>query len=184
MERLNPNARRDQFGSKINRDHSPFLAFGVPWITILFGSLVPMLPIIAAAPIVPPLGYMFLLSWRVLRPGLLPMWAGLPLGLFDDLFSGQPLGSSILLFSVTMIALDLIELRFPWRGFWQDWGVAAIFSTAFLVLSALFSGAASSWIQLPLILPQILLTIISFPLVAQIVTLLDRIRLTRVRRIG
>ena len=184
MERLNPNARRDQFGSKINRDHSPVLAYGLPWLTILLASLTPMLPIIASAPLVPPLGYLFLLAWRVLRPGLLPMWAGLPLGLFDDLYSGQPIGSGILLFSLTMIALDLIELRFPWRGFWQDWGVAALFSAAYLMLAALFSGGSLSWIQLPLILPQLLITIMVFPLVAQIVSLLDRMRLTRVRRIG
>ena len=54
--------------------------------------------------------------WRMLRPGLLPLWAGLPMGLFDDMYSGQPLGSGILLFSLTLIALDLIELRFPWSG--------------------------------------------------------------------
>lgn len=184
MERLNPSARRDQFGSKINRDHSPVLAIGLPWATILLASMAPMLPVIAAAPILPPLGYVFMLSWRVLRPGLLPMWAGLPLGLFDDLLSGQPIGSGILLFSLTMIALDLIELRFPWRGFWQDWGLAALFSVLYLIFTALISGAAIALIQLPLIVPQLLLTILIFPVVAQLVSLLDRVRLTRVKRIG
>lgn len=184
MERLNPSARRDQFGSKINRDHSPALAYGIPWIIILLGSLSPMLPIIAPLPILPPLGYLFLLAWRVLRPGLLPMWAGLPLGLFDDLFSGQPLGSGILLFSLTMIALDLIELRFPWRGFWQDWGIAAVFVTVYLIFATLFSGAGLPLVQYPLILPQLALSILLFPVVAQLVSLLDRFRLTRVRKIG
>jgi hypothetical protein len=60
---------------------------------ILFGSLPPWLPIIAPAPVPPPLGFLLLLAWRLLRPGLLPPWAGLPLGLFDDLYSGQPTGS-------------------------------------------------------------------------------------------
>ncbi len=184
MERLNPSARRDQFGSKINRDHSPVLAYGIPWLIILFASLSPMLPIIAPVPILPPLGYLFLLAWRVLRPGLLPMWAGLPLGFFDDLFSGQPLGSGILLFSVTMIALDLIEQRFPWRGFWQDWGIATVFVSLYLVLTTLFSGAGLPLVQYPLILPQLALSILLFPVVAQIVSLLDRFRLTRVRKIG
>ncbi|RJY08436.1 rod shape-determining protein MreD [Aurantiacibacter aquimixticola] len=184
MEQLNPAARRDQFGSKINRDHSPILAYGVPWLAILFASMSPMLPIIASAPILPPLGYIFLLAWRVLRPGLLPIWAGLPLGLFDDLFSGQPLGSGILLFSVTMIALDLIEARFPWRGFWQDWAVASLFLSGYLVLAAFFSGAGITPIQLPIILPQLGLSVLLFPLVAQLVSLLDRFRLTRVRKLG
>lgn len=184
MERLNPNARRDQFGSKINRDHSPVLAYGIPWLSILFASLSPLLPIIAPLPLLPPLGFIFLLAWRVLRPGLLPLWAGLPLGFFDDLFSGQPLGSGILLFSLTMIALDLIELRFPWRGFWQDWGVAAVFVTLYLILAILFSGAALPLVQYPLILPQLILSILLFPLVAQVVSLLDRFRLKRIRKFG
>lgn len=184
MERLNPNARRDQFGRKINRDHSPVLAYGIPWLSILFASLSPLLPIIAPLPLLPPLGFIFLLAWRVLRPGLLPLWAGLPLGFFDDLFSGQPLGSGILLFSLTMIALDLIELRFPWRGFWQDWGVAAVFVTLYLILAILFSGAALPLVQYPLILPQLILSILLFPLVAQVVSLLDRFRLKRIRKFG
>ncbi len=184
MEQLNPRARSDQFGSKINRVHSPVLAYGVPWVTILLASLSPLLPIIAPLPILPPLGYLFLLGWRVLRPGLLPMWAGLPLGLFDDLFSGQPLGCGILLFSLTMIAIDLIEMRFPWRGFWQDWGTATLFLTLYLFLATLFSGAGLPLVQYPLILPQLALSILLFPVVAQLVSLLDRVRLRRVRRIG
>jgi rod shape-determining protein MreD len=184
MEQFNPSARRDRFGSKINRDHSTVLAYGIPWLTILLGSLSPLWPIIASAPILPPLGYLLLLAWRVSRPGLLPLWAGLPLGLFDDLFSGQPLGFGILVFSLTMIALDLIELRFPWRGFWQDWGLAALCITIYLAMGAVFSGAALAAIQLRLILPQLALAIMIFPLLAQFATMLDRIRLTRIKRIG
>ncbi|RPF70241.1 rod shape-determining protein MreD [Aurantiacibacter spongiae] len=184
MERLNPSARSDVFGRKINRDHSPVLAYGLPWITILFGSLTPLLPIIAPAPLLPPLGYLFLLAWRLARPGLLPMWAGLPLGFADDLFSGQPLGSGILLFSLTMIALDVLEVRFPWRGFWQDWLTAALFVTVYLTASAVFSGSALALSQFPLLLPQVLLSIILFPIIASMVSLLDRLRLARVKRLG
>ena len=184
MERLASNARRDAYGSKINRDHSPVLAYGVPWLTIMLGSLTPLLPVIAPAPILPPMGYLLLLAWRMLRPGLLPMWAGLPLGLFNDLYSGQPIGSGILLFSVTMIALELLEIRFPWRSFWQDWLVAALFIPVFLLFSALFSGASIGVRQLALLVPQLLLSVIAFPIVAKMASLLDRLRLTRVRRIG
>ncbi|GAA0278629.1 hypothetical protein GCM10009127_19550 [Alteraurantiacibacter aestuarii] len=184
MERFNPQARRDAYGSKINRDHSPALVFGVPWITILLGSLTPMLPIIAPAPVVPPLGLLFLIAWRLLRPGLLPLWAGFPLGLFDDLFSGQPMGSGILLFSLAMIAIDLLEMRFPWRGFWQDWLTASLILIVYLCVAALVSGAQLTVIHLGVIVPQILLSIVLFPLVARIVSMLDRIRLLRVRRIG
>lgn len=184
MERLNPKSRRDLFGSKINRDHSPVLVYGIPWLTILAGSLAPMLPVFAPTPLIPPLGYLALLGWRLLRPGLLPLWAGVPLGLFDDLFSGQLMGSGIMLFSLTLIALDLIEIRFPWRGFWQDWLVAAVFVTAYLVLALPFSGAAPSLVQLVLIGPQLVIAIVMFPLLFRIIALLDRLRLLRVRRVG
>ena len=58
IDELNPRSRRDHFGSKIDRAHSPFLAKAVPVLTIMLGSLTPMLPFIASGPIMPPLGYM------------------------------------------------------------------------------------------------------------------------------
>lgn len=184
MERLAINARRDAYGSKINRDHSPILAYGVPWLTIMLGSLTPLLPVIAPAPLLPPLGYLLLLGWRLARPGLLPMWAGLPLGFFNDLYSGQPMGSGILLFSLTMVALELLENRFPWRSFLQDWLTAALFIFAYLLVSALFSGAQIRLSQLTLLIPQALLSVVVFPIVAKMVSFFDNMRLTRVRRIG
>ncbi|WAT18312.1 rod shape-determining protein MreD [Aurantiacibacter sp. MUD11] len=184
MERLNPTARSDVFGRKINRDHSPVLANGMPWLTIVLGSLAPLMPIIAAAPLLPPIGYMLLLAWRLARPGLMPMWSGILLGFLDDLFSGQPLGSAVLLFSLTMIAIELLELRFPWRNFMQDWLTASVMLTAYLVAAALVSGADITFSHMVLLLPQLLLSIILYPIIAKMVALLDRLRLTRVRRIG
>jgi rod shape-determining protein MreD len=184
IDPINPRARRDTFGSKINRDHSRILAFGLPWLSILLGSLTPMLPIIAPAPIMPPLGYMLMLAWRLMRPGLLPMWAGLPLGAFDDLLSGQPFGSGILLFSLSMISIELLDGRFPWRSFWQDWLIAAAMLAAYLAAAALVSGAGIGPLELGGLLPQLLLSIIAFPIIARMVSLLDRIRLLRIRRLG
>lgn len=184
MEKLNAQIRRDAYGRTINRDNSPLLALGIPFLTILFGSLTPMLPVIAPAPVLPPLGLLFLIAWRLLRPGLLPIWAGFPFGLFDDLYSGQPFGSGILLFSLILIALDLIELRFPWRNFFQNWLATALFLAAYLSFAALLSGARLTFVQLGVILPQLLLSIVAFPIVASLVALLDRVRLLRVRKIG
>ena len=184
MERLDPRARRDAFGSKINRDRSPVLVYGVPWLTIMLGSLAPLLPVIALAPLMPPFGYLMMLAWRLVRPGLLPLWAGLPLGLVDDLYSGQPLGSGILLFSLTMLAIDQIELRLPWRGFMQDWLLAAVLLAAYLPLAASFSGAALDHLHLALLLPQFAFALVLFPLLVRIVGLLDQLRLLRVKKIG
>ncbi len=184
MEQFSHKARRDTYGSKINRDHSPALAYGLPWLSILLGSLTPVLPIIAAAPVLPPFGLLAMISWRLLRPGLLPLWAGFPLGLFDDLYSGQPLGSGILLFSLALIALDLVEMRFPWRGFWQNWLAASLIIAIYLIAAAIVSGADVSLIHLGVVLPQILLSILAFPIIASMVALLDRLRLLRIRRLG
>lgn len=184
MEQLNPRSRRDHYGSKINRDHSPVLVFGIPFLTIVLGSLTPMWPVIAPAPLLPPFGLLFLIAWRLLRPNLLPLWAGFPFGLIDDLFSGQPFGSGILLFSLILIGLDLFELRFPWRNFWQNWLTTAVIIAAYLTLAALFSGADFTMMKLGLIVPQLLLSIVLFPIIASLVAMLDRVRLMRVRKIG
>jgi rod shape-determining protein MreD len=184
IDPINPRSRRDAFGSKINRDHLPLLAFGVPWVSIMLGSLTPLLPIIAPAPIMPPLAFMLLIAWRLMRPGLLPMWAGLPLGAFDDLFSGQPFGSGILLFSLALILIDVIELRLPWRGFLLDWLLGSAITAVYLALAALASGARISPVQLTVIVPQLMLAVVLYPIIARLVAALDRARLTRVRRLG
>jgi len=181
---INPRARRDAFGSKINRDHSALLAFGVPWLSIVVASLTPLLPIIASAPVVPPLAFMLLLAWRLMRPGLLPLWAGLPLGAFDDLFSGQPFGCGILLFSLTLIGIELLDARFPWRNFWQDWAIAIALIAAYLVIAALVSGAQVDRGMLVALVPQFGLSVLTFPIIARIVSMLDRLRLLRVRRLA
>ena len=184
METLHAKARRDPYGSKINRTHLPFLAYGLPGLSIVLGSLTPWLPVIAPAPVLPPFGFMMLLAWRLLRPGLLPLWAGLPLGLFDDLYSGQPVGSGVLLFSLALFAIELIEIRFPWRNFWLDWMTATAILIVYLVVAAALSGAALTLVQLTVIVPQLVLSIVLFPVVARLVAHLDRLRLMRVRRIG
>ena len=184
IEQINPRARRDAFGSKINRDHSPLLAFGLPWASILLASLTPLLPVIAPAAILPPFAYLLLLAWRLMRPGLLPLWAGLPLGAFDDLYSGQPFGSAILLFSLTLIGLELLDVRFPWRSFGQDWSIAIGLIATYLVLALVLSGARPDEAGLVALVPQFLLSIVAFPAIARIVSLLDRLRLLRIRRLG
>jgi len=184
METLHPKARRDPYGSRINRTHLPLLAYGLPWLSIMLGSLTPWLPVIAPAPLLPPFGFLMMLAWRLARPGLLPLWAGLPLGLFDDLYSGQPIGSGVLLFSVTLIAIEVIEIRFPWRNFWLDWLTASVCAVAYLVAAALISGGLLGAVQLTVIAPQLVLSVVLFPILVRLVAGLDRLRLKRVIRVG
>lgn len=104
------SATPEEIGRKrINRAPSPIVANGLPWLTIMLASMASFSPVIASAPVMPPLAYMMLLAWRMLRPGMLPVWAGLPLGFVDDLYSGQPFGSGIVLWSATMLAMEIID---------------------------------------------------------------------------
>lgn len=181
MERYAPRARSDAYGRRINREHSRVVALAAPWLSILLGSLLPQFFIATALPLVPPTGLLLLLAWRLVRPGLLPVWAGFPLGLFDDLFSGQPLGSAALLWSLTMIAIELLDRRIPWRSFLQDWLAATSALLSYLLAAFLVSGASATAPALVALGPQALLSVLLFPAAARLVATLDRLRLTRYR---
>ncbi len=181
MERNDPRSRSDAYGSRINRSHSPVVATIIPWISIPLGSILPIFVIATALPIIPPFGFLMLLAWRLVRPGLLPVWVGIPLGLFDDLFNGQPFGFAVFTWSVALLAIELIEARFPWRAFWQDWLTASILIFGYLMFGWLLSGATPNLHSLVAMVPQLVLTILLFPLAARFVSLLDRVRLTRWR---
>ncbi|MBW8785785.1 MAG: rod shape-determining protein MreD [Novosphingobium sp.] len=171
------------FRKRINRAPSPTVALALPWLTIVFGSLSPILPVIASAPVMPPFGFLFLIAWRQLRPGLLPVWAGAPLGAIDDLYSGQPFGSGVLLWSGAMLVLELIDARFPWRNILIDWTVGAVLIVAYLVLAAVLANAAGGHAPLSVILPQLLTSLLIYPLVERLIARFDRMRLVRIRRV-
>lgn len=163
--------------SRINRAPSPLVARSLPWLMIALGSMVPGWIMIASAPVLPPLGFLLFVCWRQLRPTVLPIWAGLPLGLFEDLFSGQPFGSAVLLWSLAAIALEVIEMRLPWRNFMTEWLVATGLVVAYIVLSLALANLAGARAPIQVIVPQLVISVISYPLVGLAVAKVDRIRL-------
>lgn len=183
MERLDPRARSDIYGQRINREPYAWRVHGVPYVSIMLASILPFVLIADIMPLLPALGFLVLLAWRMVRPGLLPLWAGAPLGAFDDLFSGQPFGSAIFLWSLAMIAIELIETRFPWRGFWQDWFTASVIAAAYWLATLVLSGAALTPSLLMVALPQALLAVLLYPIIARMIASLDRFRLARARKI-
>ena len=183
MERIDPRARSDAYGSRLNRSHSPLIANVVPWLSIMLGSLFPIFFIAAALPMIPPLGFLMLLGWRLVRPGLLPVWAGIPLGLFDDLYNGQPFGFAMFTWSVTLLIVEASEMRLPWRAFWQDWLIASLLGALYLFSGWLLSGAPLTSASLAAIVPQLVLTILVFPIISRIVARLDLWRLWRWKRL-
>lgn len=174
----------DRYPQQIDRAPSTLLAGAVPWLSVMLASAAPGWAFIASAPIVPPLGLMVLLGWRLLRPGLLPLWAGLPLGLFDDLYSGQPLGSAILLWSLAMIVLEIVETRFPWRNFLQDWMAAAGLLSAAIFVGTVFANLTGGSTRLSVMNPQLLIAVLGYPVIGRLVAVLDRFRLLNVRVLG
>ena len=169
-------ANRFRIGS-LNRVPSPVLAMATPWLSIMLASLLPSMPVVASAPVMPPFGLLLLLAWRQVRPGFLPIWAGLPLGAFDDLYSGQPFGSAILLWSLAMICLDAIEARFPWRSYWLDWLVSVGLICACQILGLTIANAAGGSAHIAVLFPQLATAILLYPLAGRLVSALDRMRL-------
>lgn len=138
-------------------------------LSIMAGSLITIFPFIASFPVLPPFGLMLLLAWRLHRPDALPIWSPLLLGLFDDLLSGQPLGSAMFLWTLCFFSIDLIERRvIMLRSFWQDWLVAAGGIATCLVLGRLAATPLVADVDTPLLI-QIAASVMLFPVAAQIV---------------
>ncbi|MCA1662229.1 MAG: rod shape-determining protein MreD [Novosphingobium sp.] len=180
----NPRKALDErLRSRINRAPSPLISRAIPWLSVLFLSLTPFAPIIASAPVMPPFAFMALLAWRMLRPGMLPVWAGAPLGAFDDLYSGQPFGSAILLWSAAMLVMDIVDVRLRWRGFLQDWALAAALIAGYLALAAILANLTGGATPLRALLPQFALSLVLHPLITRAIAGLDRLRLIPVSRV-
>ncbi len=166
---------------RLNRTASPLVAYFTPWFTIVLASTMPGWAYIASSPLMPPLGFLMLLAWRQLNPGLLPVWAGLPLGLIDDLFSGQPPGSGVLLWSVAVLGLELVEMRWPWRNFLVEWMVSGTIIAVYLLFAGVIANGRNPPDWLALMPPQILISILVYPLIGRLVARCDRWRLTPFR---
>lgn len=148
----------------------------LPWASIMVGSLVTILPLGAALPLLPPFGLLMLLAWRLLAPLALRFWAPALLGLFDDLVSGQPAGSAMLLWTVAYLIVDLLEARSGMRDFLQNWGIAAVAIAACLAGGRLLATPLWAHVDTALMV-QIMVSVLLFPPVAQLVATIDRKRL-------
>jgi rod shape-determining protein MreD len=152
-------------------------ALWVPIVSTLLGSATSLIPTVALSPTWPPLGLVMLLAWRLLRPEIWAAWIGLPLGLADDLLTGQTLGTGMVTWTACLLLADLVEGRFLWRDYWQEWLLAAI-AIAFAMLAGwaitCWTGGAA---PVRLVLPQILISILCFPIIGRLCATLDRWRL-------
>ncbi len=150
-----------------------------PILLTLTGSLLSLLPVVTAIPILPPFGFLTLLAWRLLRPEIFPAWAGLPLGLADDLLTGQPIGSGAALWTLTLLLLDYSDRQLIWRDFWIDWALGAVAVLAYLLLGNFMTGIGANLRPVLALFPQLIASILCFPAVMRMVARVDRWRLSR-----
>lgn len=148
----------------------------VPIATTMLASLAPLLPIIDTAAIMPPWGLLVLLGWRLLDRDLWPVWMALPLGLFDDMFSGQPTGSAMVLWTLAFLVIEVFDRRMIWRDYKEDWSIAAGLITAVIIGGLIIANASGGGTSLQYVLPQIAISALCFPLAVRFCAMVDRIR--------
>lgn len=165
-------------GRKIDQGPMRLAAF-VPAASVVVASLLSALPIVSTSGWYPDFGFLLLLSWRLLRSDPWPAWWAAPLGLANDLFTGQPIGFSVALWSATMLVLDLIDRRTMWRDYWIEWVVAGLFLFLHDGIEWALANVMGARVPFTALLPSTVIAILIFPAVAWIVARLDRRRLGR-----
>lgn len=165
------------YETRLNRSNSVWRMSAAPILSVFFGSMITVLPFFTDQPILPPFGFLIFIAWRFLRPGMWPMWAGLPLGIFDDIFSGAPMGSAAFTWSIAMLVAEFIDSRIIFRDYIFDWLIAALFIITYLSASLFIIGFIQPMPNYMIILPQILLSIALYPLVVRFCASLDQWRL-------
>jgi rod shape-determining protein MreD len=153
----------------------PARARALPWMTVMAGSLVTIVPIGTTLPLLPPFGLLMLLAWRLLAPLALRRWSPALLGLFDDCLSGQPLGSAMLMWTLSIFMIDLFDQRTIFRAFAQDWLIAAVAIAFCLIGGRLFATPLGAHVD-SVLLAQMIVSILLFPLAARVVAWVDRRR--------
>jgi rod shape-determining protein MreD len=166
-----------EYESRFDREPSLLKMLAIPIASVVLASMVTTLPFLTTQPILPPFGFLMFLSWRLMRPGLLPVWSGVPFGLMDDVFSGQPFGSAGLLWSLAMLAIEVVDSRAIWRDYLQDWLIASVLIALVLLGGLWITGLAHAAPGASILLPQIILSILLYPLVVRICARLDSWRL-------
>lgn len=162
-------------------DRGPMrLARAIPAFSVAAATLLSLLPIVAEVGWMPDTGYLLLLAWRLLRSDVIPAWLAAPLGLWNDLVLGLPIGLSVAIWTGSMLALDLSDRRTMWRDYWVEWLLAALL---LLLLAELATRevdrAMGAAYPFQTILPPLAIAILTFPLAAWLASRLDRWRLGR-----
>ena len=153
------------------------LARTIPALSVAVASLLPLAPIVAEVGWMPETGFLLLLAWRLLRGDVIPAWWAAPLGLWNDLVLGLPVGLSVATWTGAMIILDLLDRRTMWRDYWLEWLIAAaLIALAALARQQIDAAMGARYDHLTM-LPPIAIAVLAFPVAAWAASALDRWRL-------
>ncbi|HEU0284265.1 MAG TPA: rod shape-determining protein MreD [Sphingomicrobium sp.] len=151
----------------------------VPAISVILASLLTTLPIVSMSGWYPDFAFLMLIAWRLLRSDAWPAWWAAPLGFFNDLMTGHPIGFSVALWTAAMIALDLADRRTMYRGYWLEWILAALLLLANEAAEWRVAQVMGASLPFLTVLPPLLISVLAFPIFAWIVSRLDLWRLGR-----
>jgi len=154
-------------------------AAAIPAVSVIVAALLSALPIVSTSGWYPDFGFLVLIAWRLLRSDPWPAWWAAPLGLANDLIIGAPLGMSVVLWSATMLLLDLIDRRTMWRDYWIEWALAAVLIAIHQWLQWRVAISSGARVPIAAMIPPLLLSVCVFPLGAWLVSRIDRWRLGR-----
>jgi rod shape-determining protein MreD len=154
-------------------------ARAVPIASTIVGSALALLPLFGPATIVPPIGLLMLLAWRMIRPELWPAWMGLVLGLIDDLITGQPIGTGMCIWTVLLLLLERADPRFLSRGYREEWLLVGTSLASAMIGGLLSNRLAGARGSLDTVLLPFILAVLLFPVAARLCAALDRWRLAR-----
>jgi len=151
----------------------------VPPASVVIGSLMSCLPIVATSGWFPDFGFLMLIAWRLLRADVWPSWWAAPLGFANDLVTGYPIGLSVTIWTAAMLALDILDRRTVWRDYWIEWGLAALLILASEAAQWQVAAWMGSSVPFSAMIPSLIISIAAFPVAAWVVGRLDRWRLGR-----
>jgi rod shape-determining protein MreD len=149
----------------------------VPAASVIAASLLSTLPIVVQSGWFPDFGFLALIAWRLFRADVWPTWWAAPLGLVHDLVTGYPIGLSVTIWTLSMLALDLVDRRTIWRDYWIEWVLASLL----ILLNEAAQWQVAAWmgarVPFAAMVPPLLISVAAFPIFARIVSRLDRWRL-------
>jgi len=84
----------------------------------------------------------------------------------------------MMLWTLALLVIDGINQRLVWRDYWQDWLIAAGLIIAILLGGLATANGAGGEGHIVLIVPQMIISVLAYPVVARLCALLDRWRLS------